>query len=313
MAIYEALLSICNEYDDVLVPTPAWGSYRDLVRLCRATPVSVRTEASDGYILQPAALAAALEASGPRCRAVVLCNPCDPTGAVIPPTILSALAEVFQRPEHRHVHVVADETFERVVYDLRHVSFASLPGMMSRTLLVGSLSLSHGLAGHRLGYLVSANEGVISAAVKLQGQITSCASSVSQQVALSAMVDPKGVERWAAERTAELRGKRDFVLSTLRKINGVECTVPEGGCCVLASVTGFLGRKGSPIKTSDDLCRVLSERKFPVVSGEALEAPSTIRIQYDGPKEQLENLVQSLVELAPPRVATTPLPSPRRT
>lgn len=255
-AIYQAMLAICEAGDEILVPTPCWVSYHDIARLCGATPVPVETFASDGYILRPDSLASALEASGSRCRAVVLCNPSNPTGAVIPPAGLAAIADVLRRPEFAHVYVLSDEAFA--------------------------------MTGLRLGYLAAAHEGVASAAVKLQGQITSCASSVVQHAALAALRGGAPIEEWVTERVTELRAKRDLVLSRLRAMEGIECATPEGAFYVLPNLSKLF-RPGSKVKSSEEFCCVLlKEHQVALVPGEAFHAPGTVRISYACQTSELE-------------------------
>jgi len=288
-AIYQALLAICEEGDEVLVPTPCWVSYHDIARLCRASPVPIETTAAEGYILQPGPLASALEASGPRCRAVVLCNPSNPTGAVIPPSVLAGLADVLRRPEFSHVYVLADEIYEHIVYDTEHTCFASLPGMKRRTLLINGFSKGFAMTGLRLGYLATAHEGVAAACVKLQGQITSCASSVVQHAALAALRGGPPIQAWVAERVQELRVKRDLVLTRLRSMPGVECATPQGAFYVLPNLSKLFQKEGSKVKTSEEFCCVLlQEFKVALVPGEAFHAPNTVRLSYACKTEDLE-------------------------
>ncbi|CAE8602647.1 unnamed protein product, partial [Polarella glacialis] len=185
-AIYQALMAVCEDGDEILVPTPCWVSYHDIARLCGATPVPIVTTAEDGYLLSADQLASALAKSGPKCKAVILCNPSNPTGAVLSHAELEALAEVLRRPEFAHVYVVSDEIYEQLVFDTPHSCFSSLQGMRAKTLLIGGFSKGYAMTGLRLGYL-AAERHVTAAAIKLQGQITSCASSISQRAGIVAL------------------------------------------------------------------------------------------------------------------------------
>lgn len=288
-AIYQALLAVCDEGDEVLVPTPCWVSYHDIARLCRATPVPVETLASDGYVLRAGSLAAALEASGPLCKVVVLCNPSNPTGALIPAAELNEIAEVLRRPEFSHVYVLADEIYERIVYDADHVCFAALPGMKRRTLLINGFSKGYAMTGLRLGYLAAAHDGVAAAALKLQGQITSCASSVVQRAALAALRGGASVEDWLQARLKELRQKRDLIVSHLRKLPGIDCPTPEGAFYVFPDLSKLFARHGAKVKSSEEFCCVLlREHKVALVPGEAFHAPNTVRFSYACNMEDLE-------------------------
>lgn len=280
-SVYQALLAVCEEGDEVLVPQPCRSSYHDIAQMCRATPVPIATEASDGYLLQPGPLAAALQASASRCRCLILCNPCNPTGAAIPPSTLQAIAEVLRRPEFAHVYVLADETYERIVYDTEHLCFASLPGMQERTLLVNSFSKTYAMTGLRLGYLAAGSARAAVAVGKLQGQISSCASSVSQQAGLVALGGGAAIEEWVNARVSDLRRNRDFVLGKLRALPGVECATPQGAVYVLPDISKALQSEGSGVKTSEEFCVLLLEKhKVALVPGEAFHAPGTVRLSY---------------------------------
>ncbi|CAK0793571.1 unnamed protein product [Prorocentrum cordatum] len=288
-SIYQAMHAVLGDGDEVLVPTPCWVSYHDIARLCGATPVPVVTRGEDGYVLQPGALAEALHASGSLCRMVVLCNPCNPTGAAIPPEQLEALAEVLERPEFSHVWVLADEIYERIVYDTEHVCFAALRGMRRRTLLINGFSKGYAMTGLRLGYLAAAHEGVAVAANKLQGQITSCASVVVQRAALAALRAGPAVDEWATKRLEELRQKRDFVMGRLSAMEGVSCVTPQGAFYALPDVTRLLARRGSSVDTSEDFsCLLLRDYKVALVPGSAFHAEGTVRISYACKMEDLE-------------------------
>ena len=132
-AIYEVVLATCTEGDEVVIPAPYYTSHPDIVILSGASPVILPTLAADDYVPTVAGLEAVLT---PRTRMLILCNPCNPSGTVIGAAQLEALAAVLRRPEHAHVLVLADEIYSEITYDVPHISFAALPGMMERTLTI---------------------------------------------------------------------------------------------------------------------------------------------------------------------------------
>lgn len=285
-AIYQALLAICEEDDDVVIPTPTWVSYPDMVQLVRASPLLVETTFENDYILQPEALEKALNSSD-KIRAIILQNPSNPTGAVIPQNILAGLAEVLRRPEFAHIYVIADEIYSRLVHDTPFVSFASLPGMQRRTIMINGFSKAYAMTGLRLGYMAADHKAVASAALKLQGQITSCASSIVQKAGIAVLREEQAVEEWLSERKRELRANRDLTLSRLRAISGVRCCTPQGAFYVLADISAVL-KKGS-VKTSEGFCQhLLKEHLVALVPGEAFHAPGTVRISYACSRSELE-------------------------
>lgn len=286
-SIYQVIMAVCEEGDEVLVPTPCWVSYHDIARLCNATPAPIATSASDGYLLRPKDLEKALRTSGSKAKVLILCNPSNPTGAVLSKDDLEALAAVLRRPEFSHVLVLADEIYEALVFDTPHVCFASLEGMRDRTLLVGGFSKGFAMTGLRLGYL-AATRAIAAAATKLQGQITSCASSISQRAGLVALRSVPA--KWTAARVEELRGKRDFVLEKLRSIRGATCVTPQGAFYAFVNLSGCLQGAGSRCKSGEDFCKILlQEYKVALVPGEAFHAPMSVRISYACAMQDLES------------------------
>jgi len=290
-AIYQAFMAVCDPGDRVLVPTPCWVSYHDIAQLCKAQPVSITTTAEEGYLLTAAHLEQALQVDPGRCKVLVLCNPCNPTGAVLPRESLEAIAEVLRRPEFAHIYVLADEIYEQLVFDTPHVCFASLEGMQERTLLVGGFSKGFAMTGLRLGYL-AARKAVAAAATKLQGQITSCASSVSQRAGLAALRSDQA--EWLRERLQELREKRDYTVKRLREIPGVACPLPEGAFYAFANLSGVLWERGL---SGQDFCAALLERHgVALVPGEAFHAPMSVRLSYACSMEDLQSAMDAFAD-----------------
>lgn len=147
-AIYQALVALCQQGDEVIVPAPYYTSYPDMIGLASASTVILPTKASDGYLPTVEALEAALTE---RTRILILCNPCNPTGAVIPGERLEQIAALLRRPEHAHVLVLSDEIYEAITYGVPHVAFASLEGMKERTLTINGFSKAYSMTGYRLG------------------------------------------------------------------------------------------------------------------------------------------------------------------
>jgi len=178
-AVIQTLLSIVSPGDSVLVPAPYWPSYPDMVKMCGAKVVTVETRPEDGYLLTAQGLREALE-NNPLTTCLIFCNPSNPTGGVHNQKRLEELAKVLL--DFPQVVIIADEIYERLTYDMPHVSFAAIPGMLDRTVVVNGFSKSHSMTGYRIGY--SASPTYIASAVgKLQSQLTSSASSIAQEAA----------------------------------------------------------------------------------------------------------------------------------
>jgi len=291
-AVYQAVLSVVSPGQDVIVPSPYWVSYPEIVRLAKGNPVFLPTTVEDGYLISADRLARAIT---PSTRLVVLCNPSNPTGAVQPRATLEAIAEVLRRPPNKHVLVLADEIYERIHYDTEHVCFASLEGMKERTLLINGFSKAYAMTGYRLGYLM-ADKRFIAAATVLQGQITSCASSVAQRAALEALALPDDCYDGAIK---EMREKRDFVEARLKSIPGLKFARPEGAFYYFPDITAFIGAKtpdGVAIQGGDDVCVYLLEKfHTALVPGSAFGEPNAIRISYAA---SMETLVKAMDNLA---------------
>jgi len=284
--VYQAVLALCRPGDEVLIQAPYWTSYPEIVKLSGATPVIIDTTAAENYLLSPEKLAAAIT---PKTRMLIFCNPSNPTGAVHEPQLLEKLADVLQKPEAQHVWICSDEIYERLVYDVEHVSFAALEGMKDRTIVINGFSKSHAMTGYRLGYM-AAPKSVIKAVTTIQGQLTSCASSISQAAGVAALAVPDEELQASIDVMKE---KRDFVMERLRKIPNLQCPKPTGAFYVLPDISSYLGKKapdGTQINTSTDFCMyLLRQHKVALVTGEGFGSSGTVRISYAASFQEIEN------------------------
>jgi aspartate/methionine/tyrosine aminotransferase len=274
-SIAQVLLAVCRPGDEVVVPAPYWVSYPEMVRLAGAEPVALEAGAAAGYKVTPDGLAAAIT---DRTRAVVLNSPSNPTGAVYTPDELAALAEVLRR--HPGVLVVSDEIYEYVVFDAPFVSFGALDGMAERTATINGFSKGFAMTGWRLGYLAGP-QWLVDAAAKVQSQLTSGPSSITQYAAVPAYtMDRQPIE----EMVVAFRARRDAVLDRLRAIDGVTCPTPDGAFYLFPDVSAFYGRRtpgGATVGGSVDLCAyLLEEHEVALVPGEAFGADAGVRISY---------------------------------
>ncbi|CAM9180309.1 unnamed protein product [Chrysoparadoxa australica] len=275
--VYQAILATVRPGDEVIVPAPYWPSYPEMVKMAGGTPVIVDTKVEDGYLLQPEALRAAITSST---RMLIFCNPSNPTGAVHPAELCERLAAVLREEQSKNVWVMADEIYERIVYDTPHTCFATLPGMWERAMIINGFSKSHAMTGYRLGYMAAPPE-IIKAVTTIQGQITSCASSISQAAGLAALEVSDDVMQASVD---VMREKRDFVMSRLATIPGIRCSVPEGAFYVLPDVSSYYGKSapdGAVINGPTDLCLyLLRVHKVALVTGEGFGFFNGVRISY---------------------------------
>ena len=286
--VYQGLMAACGSGDEVIIPAPYWPSYPEMALLVGAKPVILETAVEDGYLINPTALDECLK-NHPRAKVLMLCNPSNPTGGVHSTELLKQIAHVLEK--YPNIIILADEIYERLVYtdDGQCTSFASLPNMFHRTITLNGFSKSHAMTGFRLGYL-AAPERYAKAVSTLQGQITSCASSVSQAAGVAALNEVP--ESWLSNNVVIMKEKRDYVLQELSKMKNVKVAVPPNGAFyVLPDVSSYYD--GDDTQLCLDL---LKEKKLALVPGESFGAPGTVRISYATSMEELEVAMTKLRE-----------------
>ncbi len=275
--VYQGVLATCGEGDKVIVPAPYWPSYPEMVSLVGAEPIVVETKAEDGYLVTPGVLRSTLE-EHPEIKLIILCNPSNPTGGVYHLEKLQAIADVLK--DFPRVIVLADEIYERLVYDGDCPAFAAVEGMFERTMTVNGFSKAYAMTGMRLGY-VGAPQPLARAITTIQSQLTSCAGSLSQAAGVAALTQ---VTEEEMEANVEImREKRDYVLEELSKMPGVTVAMPPNGAFyVLPDVSGYFD--GDDTK----LClELLKSKKMAIVPGSSFGAPGTVRLSYATSMEEL--------------------------
>ncbi len=274
-SLFNAMAATVDPGDEVIIPSPYWLTYPELVRLCDGVPVFVRTEEELGFKLSPAALDAAIT---PKTKWLILNSPSNPTGAVYSREELSALAEVCIR---RDIGVISDEIYEKLVYaGAEHVSIASLPGMAERTVVVNGLSKSCAMTGWRIGYLAAPKE-IAKAVDGLQSHATSNANSIAQAASVAAITNPEE-DRFLHRMVEAYDARRKFMFQAVSAIPGLSCHEPKGAFYLFVNVSGILGRtcRGKVLKDAVDVADQMLESGVAVVPGNAFGAPDHIRLSY---------------------------------
>jgi aspartate aminotransferase len=274
--IANALLALVDPGDEVLIPAPHWVSYSELARLAGGVPVSVATRAEELWKLRPEALEAAI---GPRTKVLVLCSPCNPTGAVYSEAELASLAGVLER--HPRAWVLSDEVYEHIDYTGRpHASPASIRALEGRVALVNGVSKAYAMTGWRIGYLAGP-AGLIKACVDLQGQMTTNASSIAQRAALAALDSGTTLIGGMIEAFGRRRG---IAVAALGAATGAAQAEPEGAFYLfpdLSSRFGAAAPAGGTIRGSDDMAEyLLSSARVAVVPGSAFGDDRSVRISF---------------------------------
>ena len=284
--VYQGILAVVGEGDQVLIPTPYWPSYPEMVSLVGATPVFCETKAKDGFLLTPQALEETLS-TNPKIRMLILCNPSNPTGGVHDETRLKELAAVLEK--YPQVGILSDEIYERLSYKGEPPAFASMPNMFERTLTVNGFSKAYAMTGMRLGYL-AAPERLAKAVTTIQSQLTSCAGSISQAAGVAALTKVTDEELY--QNVQIMKEKRDYVLGELENMKGVTVAVPpQGAFYVLPDVSGYFGGDDA------ELClELLTQKKLALVPGSSFGAPGTVRISYATSMEELSVAMSKLRE-----------------
>ena len=254
-AIFNALAVSLEPGDEVIVPAPYWVSYPDMVLACDGTPVTVECPESDGFLLTPAALEAAIT---PRTRWLILNSPSNPTGAAYTEAQLRALADVLLR--HAQVMVLTDDIYEHIRFtDTGNPHIAAIePALWPRTLVINGVSKTFAMTGWRIGYAAGPAE-LISALDMLQSQSTSGACSISQAAALAALTGPMDfLPGWVTT----YRQRRDCALELIRSIPGLSCSVPDGAFYLYVNCAGLIGRatpEGKRLATDLDVALYFME------------------------------------------------------
>jgi aspartate aminotransferase len=265
--------AVLNEGDEVIIPAPYWVSYPEIVKIAGGKPVIIDTDEEDGFRIHPQRLDRAI---GEKTKLVILCSPSNPTGAMYNEAQLRELAEVLAKKD---VWVLSDEIYEKLVYGVKHVSIASLPGMAEKTITVNGMSKAYSMTGWRIGYAAGPKD-VMKAIDNIQSHAASNPSSISQKAALAAIRgDGKDVE---AMRT-EFEKRRDVMIGLLNAIQGVHCLKPDGAFYAFPNVSKLFGREsaGVAIKNSTDFAaELLARQGVAVVPGADFGAPDYIRLSY---------------------------------
>ncbi|HYJ85552.1 MAG TPA: pyridoxal phosphate-dependent aminotransferase [Pyrinomonadaceae bacterium] len=282
-AIFNAIVTLVNPGDEVLMAKPYWVTFPEIVVLAGGTPVFIETEES-GFVLTAEQVERAIT---PRTRLIILNSPCNPSGRVIPPAEFRRIMEVLAE---RGIYIISDECYLRFVYPPGEVfSAASLPSeLRSRLCIAGSFSKTYAMTGWRIGYAL-APAAWTKEMLKVQGHSTSNPNSIAQSAAVEALNGPQDS---VAAMLGEYTKRRAWLLDALSEIPGLSCNEPEGAFYAFPSVRGVL--KGE-MSTSDDFSRrLLEEEQTVVTDGVGFGAEGYVRISYATSMEQLREGVRRI-------------------
>ena len=282
-SIANTVLAVVDAGDEVIIPTPYWVTYSEIVRLAGGTVKLVNTKFENGYKITADELAAAVT---PNTKLFMFSSPCNPTGAVYTKEELKALAEVFQK--HPRILIMSDEIYEFINFTGRHESIAQFDDIKDRVILINGLSKGYAMTGWRLGYMAAPLE-IAKAADKLQGQFTSATCSITQRAAITALT---GSLDATLTMVGKFKERRDKVMLLMKQIPGIICHEPPGAFYVFPDVSAYFNKRtpaGEEIKNADDLAMyLLNTAHVSVVTGKAFGEPKCIRMSFATGTENIE-------------------------
>lgn len=287
-SLANAILSIVDVGDEVLIPTPYWVTYSALVKLSEGIVKYIHCTIDSDFKLSPEKLEAAIT---PKSKLFIFSSPCNPTGSVYSKEELAGLAEVFKR--HPHVAIISDEIYEHINYTGSHESIAQFPELRDRVIIVNGMSKGFAMTGWRLGYMAGPKY-IVQACEKLQGQFTSGANSITQRAsiaALSGTMEPTHTMRDAFKQ------RRDFVINALKNMPGVKINNPEGAFYAFPNISSFFGKTDGTTTISNDedfSMYLLHTANVTTVNGGAFGNANCIRISFATSMENLEKAMDRI-------------------
>lgn len=289
-SLANVLLCLLNPGDEVIIFSPYWVSYSELVKLAEGEAVLLEGSFENDFKATAEQLEKAIT---PRTKVIMYSSPSNPTGSVFTESELRAIADVVAR--HEHVFVMADEIYEYINYEPGYFSLGSIPAIKDRVITVNGFSKGFAMTGWRVGYIAAA-KWLADACDKIQGQVTSGTCSIAQKAAVAAM---KGDLSSTQEMTAAYQRRRDLVIELMNDIPGFKTFVPKGAFYVFPDVSELFGKSDgeNTIHNADDLCMYLLNYAYvSLVTGEAFGAPNCIRLSYAASEESLREALRRVKE-----------------
>ena len=281
MAIYNAIQTVINPGDEVIIPMPSWVSYSEMVKLAEGTVVPVQTRYENRYCLTAEELRAALTE---KTRMLILCSPNNPTGSIYNHSQLKELVEVLR--EFPEVTILSDEIYNSLAYEGTACSMAEFEELAERLIIVNGVSKAYAMTGYRVGWLLCKNKDFIKACTRLQGQQLTCATMVAQRAAEAALT---GSQDCVEEMRQVFAERRELICRLAAEIPGWKFEKPQGAFYLFPDV--------SAIGTGDKVAEMLLEKAHvAVVSGSAFGCPNCIRLSYAISTEEITEAMRRIKE-----------------
>jgi aspartate aminotransferase len=281
-SLANAILALVDDGDEVIIPTPYWVTYSELVKIARGKVVEVHCSLESGFKITPAQLEAAVT---PKTKVFLFSSPCNPSGAVYGKKELEALRLVFSK--HPQITIISDEIYEYINYVGKHESIAQFGNLKDRIVIVNGLSKGFAMTGWRLGYIAAPVE-IAKACEKLQGQFTSATNSITQKAAVTALTTDL---KPSFEMVKEFTRRREKTMDLVSHIPGMITFKPEGAFYIFPDISYYYGKSDgeNQIRNSNDLCMyLLNTAHVSSVMGDAFGEPKCIRFSFANSMTNIE-------------------------
>ncbi|MDB5229795.1 MAG: pyridoxal phosphate-dependent aminotransferase [Chitinophagaceae bacterium] len=289
-SIANLVLATVDASDEVVIPTPYWVTYSEIVRLVGGSVKLVRTTLENNYKITPEELESAIT---PKTRLFMFSSPCNPSGAVYSKEELAALKDVFMK--HPDVIIMSDEIYEYINFGGKHESIAQFADLKERVVIVNGLSKGFAMTGWRLGYIAATTE-IVKACEKLQGQFTSGTNSIAQKSAVTALRSDLST---TTKMVSEFKRRRERILQLIKETPGFEANNPDGAFYVFPNITALFGKQhnGETINNADDVCMyLLYNANVSCVTGRAFGEPDCVRFSFANSYENIEKAFERIKE-----------------
>lgn len=273
-ALANVILSLIDKGDEVIIPTPYWVTYSELVKLAEGTAILVKSTFENQFKITPEQLENSITT---KTKAILLCSPGNPSGVVYTKDELYAIAKIVEK--HPNIFVISDEIYEHINFIGKHETIAQFDFIKDRVVIINGVSKAYAMTGWRIGYMAGP-EWLAKACIKLQGQLITGATTIAQMASIEAL---NGDQSFVQEMKNIFKKRRDLIMNLLSEIPNVKTVEPQGAFYVFPMVDSYYGKSynGTIIKDSNDLCMYLLEKAHvSTVPGEAFGEPSCIRISY---------------------------------
>ena len=290
-ALCNAIEALIGPGDEVIMPTPCWVSYVEMVKIAQGKSVLVKTTMENNFCLTAEQLEKAIT---PNTKLLMLCSPNNPTGSVYSLENLKALVEVLKK--HPQIVVLADEIYQHILYTGKHETLAQFPELENRLVLINGVSKAYAMTGYRIGWLASHDKDLITAVKRLQGQTISCATTIAQKAAEAAYAGPQDC---VEEMRQAFHRRRDLIVSLAKEIPGMKVLEPQGAFYLFPDVSAYFGKQynGQTIYNADDVVTyLLTEAHVALVSGSAFGEDNCIRFSYATSEELIVEAMRRVKE-----------------